>query len=131
MVKTGTRTFPARGQFLEFWRKGVLKFTFLISRLFTNVLEQWLKGKYHFITDENNCSCAVESEACRLSMCNRSLYEKVAELPFQSTSVKGKPQKVTFQRTQHNFEAKFLVPDGRIYSSRLWHRVVVPIRQPM
>jgi hypothetical protein len=25
VVKTGTRTFPVIGQFLEFWRKGVLK----------------------------------------------------------------------------------------------------------
>jgi hypothetical protein len=43
------------------------------------------KGKYLFITGENNCSYAVEFEADWA--CSVDLYQKVAQLPFQSTSV--------------------------------------------
>ncbi len=60
---------------IENWRKGGWKPFFLKSRLFTTVLEQWLK-KYLFTSDENNCSCAVESDAdCRLSMCSGPLWK--------------------------------------------------------
>jgi hypothetical protein len=109
VVKTGTFTFPARGQFLEFWRKGVFKVTFLIIRLFTNVLEQWLK-RYLFITDENNCSCAVESEADCMSMCSKPLSKGgSAANPEYKCSRKAQKgdfaaEKVSFQRTQHLFE---------------------------
>ncbi len=45
-----------------------------IRRLFTNVLEQWLK-RYLFTPGENNCSCAKDSEACRLIMCSGPIWK--------------------------------------------------------
>jgi hypothetical protein len=54
------------------------------SWLFTKVPEQWLQ-RYLFTPDENICSCAEESEADWAYAVD--LFEKVAQLPFQSTSV--------------------------------------------
>ncbi len=44
---------------LELWWKCVWKLNFLNSRLFANVLEQWLK-RYLFTSAEKYCSCAKE-----------------------------------------------------------------------
>ncbi len=45
------------------WERPILFYLFIPkSRLFTNVLEQWLKG-HLFTIYKNNCSCAVEFEA--------------------------------------------------------------------
>ncbi len=57
------------------------KVTFMKSRLFTNVLPQWLQ-RYLFTPGENSCSCVVESEADWA--CAVDLIEKVSQLPFQS-----------------------------------------------
>ncbi len=45
---------------LENWRKGSWKPSFLKSRLFIIVVEQWLK-RYLVTPDERNCPCSVKS----------------------------------------------------------------------
>ncbi len=42
--------------------ENVAEVTFIKSRLFTDIIEHCLK-RYLFTTGENNCSCAVESQA--------------------------------------------------------------------
>ncbi len=57
--------------------------SFLKSQLITNVLELLLK-RYLFTSGENHCSCAVEFVA---DACAVDLYEKLAQLSFQTTNV--------------------------------------------
>jgi hypothetical protein len=87
------------GRFLEHWRKGGWKVTFLKKPAFHQLFfKNGWKGTFSTQV-KTTCSWAVELEADW--SCAEDLYEKVVHLPFQSIPRKAKWQlwaeKVTFQ----------------------------------
>ncbi len=113
---SGSGSQPISWTLAKSWLKSHLSAKVGLSPLFLN---NGLQGSFS-PPGENNCSCAVESVADSANEVD--LFEKVAQLPFQSTSVQGlskKPkrwlfswkgdfsaERVPFQQTHHVLELR-------------------------
>jgi hypothetical protein len=94
--------------------KGDSKVTFLKSRLFTNVLEKWLK-KYIFF--ESNCSCAVEKQNEHVQWTSMKRWLS-CHLRVKCLRMAQRSEKITFPAEKVPFQIKY-----DLLEFRSWGRV--------